>query len=48
MYSDIVIGGEDGPEVSINVDLTPSITLRGSVETETSDTTIGIFIQNDY
>jgi len=48
VYSDIVIGGEDGPEVSINVDLTPSITLRGSVETETSDTTIGIFIQNDY
>ena len=48
VYSDIVVGGADGPEVSINVDLTPKITLRGAVETETSNTTIGIFLKNDY
>lgn len=48
IYSDVTVGGEDGPEISINIDLTPKITVRGSVETGSSNTTIGIFLKNDY
>ncbi len=48
IYSDVVVGGADGPEVSLNIDLTPKITVRGSVETESSNTTIGLFYRTDY
>lgn len=48
IYTDVVVGGADGPEVSVNIDLTPSVTVRGSVETETNKTTIGIFLKRDY
>ncbi|WP_223420942.1 translocation/assembly module TamB domain-containing protein [Tateyamaria pelophila] len=48
IYSDVVVGGADGPEVSLNIDLTPKITVYGSFETETSNSSIGIAIRNDY
>ncbi|MEM8713307.1 MAG: translocation/assembly module TamB domain-containing protein, partial [Planctomycetota bacterium] len=32
VYTDVTVGGADGPEVSLNIDLTPNITARGSVD----------------
>jgi translocation and assembly module TamB len=47
VYTDVEVGGADGAEVSINVDLTPSITARGSA-TASGETAIGIFFERDY
>ncbi|MEL6450678.1 MAG: translocation/assembly module TamB domain-containing protein [Pseudomonadota bacterium] len=47
VYTDVTVGGSDGPEVSLNIDLTPNITVRGSVGAD-SNTGVGIFIEKDY
>ncbi|MBY5931758.1 translocation/assembly module TamB domain-containing protein [Tateyamaria omphalii] len=47
VYTDVTVGGADGPEVSLNIDLTPNITARGSVSGD-GNTGIGIFIERDY
>jgi translocation and assembly module TamB len=47
VYTDVTVGGPDGPEVSLNIDLTPNITVRGSVSAD-SNTGIGIFVEKDY
>ncbi|WP_189799452.1 translocation/assembly module TamB domain-containing protein [Tateyamaria sp. syn59] len=47
VYTDVTVGGADGPEVSLNIDLTPNITARGSVGGD-GNTGIGIFIERDY
>ncbi|WP_415403923.1 translocation/assembly module TamB domain-containing protein [Tateyamaria sp. SN3-11] len=47
IYTDVTVGGADGPEVSLNIDLTPNVTVRGSVGAD-SNTGLGIFIEKDY
>ncbi|MEM6372611.1 MAG: translocation/assembly module TamB domain-containing protein [Pseudomonadota bacterium] len=47
VYTDVTVGGEEGPEVSINIDLTPNLTVRGSVAAD-GGTGVGIFIEKDY
>ncbi len=47
VYTDVTVGGEAGPEVSLNIDLTPNITVRGSVAADSS-TGVGIFVEKDY
>ncbi|MEX0312182.1 MAG: translocation/assembly module TamB domain-containing protein, partial [Tateyamaria sp.] len=47
VYTDVTVGGADGPEVSLNLDLTPNVTVRGSVGAD-ANTGIGIFIEKDY
>ncbi|WP_299378044.1 translocation/assembly module TamB domain-containing protein [uncultured Tateyamaria sp.] len=47
VYTDVTVGGADGPEVSLNIDLTPNVTVRGTVASD-SNTGIGIFIEKDY
>lgn len=47
IYTDVTVGGATGPEVSLNIDLTPSITARGKVGAD-GNTGIGIFIEKDY
>ncbi|WP_299153379.1 translocation/assembly module TamB domain-containing protein [uncultured Tateyamaria sp.] len=47
VYTDVTVGGAEGPEVSLNIDLTPNITVRGSVGAD-ANTGVGIFIEKDY
>ncbi len=47
VYTDVTVGGADGAEASINVDLTPSITVRGGA-TARGDTSVGIYFEKDY
>ena len=47
VYTDVTVGGSDGAEVSLNIDLTPNVTVRGTVGAD-SNTGIGIFIEKDY
>ncbi|WP_299555061.1 translocation/assembly module TamB domain-containing protein [uncultured Tateyamaria sp.] len=47
VYTDVTVGGPDGPEVSLNIDLTPNVTARGTVAAD-ANTGIGIFIERDY
>ncbi|MEM9584295.1 MAG: translocation/assembly module TamB domain-containing protein [Pseudomonadota bacterium] len=47
VYTDVTVGGADGAEASINVDLTPSVTVRGSA-TANGDTAVGIYFERDY
>ncbi|MCB4379218.1 hypothetical protein FZX02_01880 [Synechococcus sp. MU1644] len=47
VYTDVTVGGADGPEVSLNIDLTPNITARGTLGAD-ANTGIGIFIERDY
>lgn len=48
VYTDVTTtGGGGGGEVSLNIDLTPSITARGSVSSE-NESKLGIFYQKDY
>lgn len=47
VYTDVTVGGASGPEVSLNIDLTPNVTVRGSVAADSS-TGVGIFIEKDY
>lgn len=47
VYTDVTVGGADGPEVSVNIDLTPNITARGTVGAD-ANTGIGLFIEKDY
>lgn len=47
VYTDVEVGGADGPEVSINIDLTPNLTARGTANT-VGQTSIGIYYEKDY
>lgn len=46
-YTDITVDSEEGTEASINLDITPSITVRGKVGS-TGNTGLGIFFERDY
>lgn len=47
VYTDVTVGSQGDSEVSINIDLTPTITLKGSAGTE-GNTGIGVFFEKDY
>ena len=47
VYTDVTVGGEAGPEVSLNIDLTPNVTVRGSAAAD-GNTGLGIFVEKDY
>ena len=47
VYTDVTVGGADGAEVSINIDLTPNLTARGTA-TGSGNTGIGIYYEKDY
>ena len=46
IYTDVTVGPA-GTEVNINLDLSDSLTVRGSVDSE-GDTSLGIFFERDY
>ncbi len=47
IYSDVTINAEGDADLSLNIDLTPSITARGSVGSD-GGSSIGIFFEQDY
>ena len=47
VYTDVTVGGAGTGEVSLNIDLTPSLTVRGSVGANDTSS-VGIFFERDY
>lgn len=47
VYTDVILGNGEEAGVSINIDLTPSITLRGAA-TQGTGTSLGVFFERDY
>ncbi|MEM9031534.1 MAG: translocation/assembly module TamB domain-containing protein, partial [Pseudomonadota bacterium] len=47
VYSDVTVDSAGGAEVSINLDLSRSVTVKGSVGSE-GNTGIGVFFERDY
>ncbi|MEO1153986.1 MAG: translocation/assembly module TamB domain-containing protein, partial [Pseudomonadota bacterium] len=47
VYTDVTVGGEGTAEVNLNLDLTPSITVKGGVDSE-GETGLGVFFERDY
>ena len=47
IYTDVEIDQDGQPKVSLNIDLSPSLTVRGATGT-TGDTSIGLFFERDY
>lgn len=47
IYTDLQVGTGGAAEASVNIDLTPSITARGSV-TSSGESSIGLFFERDY
>ncbi|TNF59617.1 MAG: hypothetical protein EP307_10150 [Rhodobacteraceae bacterium] len=47
IYTDVTVGGSNADEVSLNLDVTPQVTLRGSVNSD-GDTSLGVFFERDY
>ena len=46
-YTDVQIGSDGEAEASINLDLTPNITARGSFSSD-GQSGIGVFFERDY
>jgi translocation and assembly module TamB len=47
IYTDVTIGAEGQSELSLNIDLTPDITARGSFSSDGSSG-VGVFFERDY
>ncbi len=47
IYTDVTTSSAGSSEVNINIDLTDSVTVKGSADNE-GETTLGIFFQRDY
>ncbi|MCV6586626.1 MAG: translocation/assembly module TamB domain-containing protein [Marinibacterium sp.] len=47
IYTDVTVNARGDSEVNINLDLSDSFTVKGSVDNK-SDTSIGIFFERDY
>ncbi|MGR3542285.1 MAG: translocation/assembly module TamB domain-containing protein [Hasllibacter sp.] len=47
VYTDVTVGSDGEAEVTINIDLTDELTVRGSVDNE-GGTGIGLFFERDY
>ncbi len=47
IYTDVTINAEGDADLSLNIDLTPSITARGSIGSD-GGSSIGVFFEQDY
>lgn len=47
LYSDVTVNAEGESEVTLNLDVTDTLTLKGSVDSE-GNTGIGLFFEKDY
>ncbi len=47
LYTDVNVGADGETRLNLNLDVTPSVTLKGSTS-NTGDTSIGIFFERDY
>ncbi|MXQ09414.1 hypothetical protein GQ651_16325 [Alphaproteobacteria bacterium GH1-50] len=47
IYTDVTVDAEGETQLNLNLDLTPSVTVRGGAS-NTGDTSIGIFFERDY
>ncbi|MBT8409942.1 MAG: translocation/assembly module TamB domain-containing protein, partial [Alphaproteobacteria bacterium] len=47
VYTDVTVASDGESEVNLNFDLSPRVTLKGSVDT-TGNTGVGVFFQRDY
>jgi translocation and assembly module TamB len=47
VYSDVTIGSGGEADISLNIDLTPSVTARGTFSSD-GDTSLGVFFERDY
>lgn len=47
IYTDVTVGSTGESSLSLNLDVTPSVTLKGSV-TNAGDTSVGVFFERDY
>ncbi|MDO5657318.1 MAG: translocation/assembly module TamB domain-containing protein [Paracoccus sp. (in: a-proteobacteria)] len=47
VYTDVEVGGDGDTRVNLNLDLTPSLTARGSVGTD-GNSTLGLYYERDY
>jgi translocation and assembly module TamB len=47
VYTDVTVGGDGGADISLNIDLTPDITARGSFSSDGSSS-LGVFFERDY
>ncbi|MFY0692937.1 MAG: translocation/assembly module TamB domain-containing protein [Paracoccaceae bacterium] len=47
VYTDVTVGGEDDGKVSLNIDLSRSVTARGTLRSD-GDTSLGMFFEKDY
>ncbi|RKF14056.1 translocation/assembly module TamB [Roseovarius spongiae] len=47
IYTDVTASSGGGGEVSLNIDLSPSVTVKGSMDSD-NESKLGIFFQKDY
>ena len=47
IYTDVIVNTQGDTELNINLDVTQSFTLKGSVDNE-GDTSVGMFFERDY
>ncbi len=47
VYTEVTVGSEGKADISINLDLSRSLTVKGSVDSD-GDTSLGIFFERDY
>lgn len=47
IYTDVEVGSGGNTSVNLNLDVSPSVTVKGSVSSE-GDTSVGIFFERDY
>jgi translocation and assembly module TamB len=47
VYTDVMVDSEGDTEISLNIDLTPSFTARGSVGAD-GNSALGVFFERDY
>jgi translocation and assembly module TamB len=47
VYTDVTVGGGGEADISLNIDLTPNITARGSFSSDGSSS-LGVFFERDY
>ena len=47
IYTDVEVGSGGNTSVNLNLDVSPSVTVKGSVSTD-GDTSVGVFFERDY
>lgn len=47
LYTDVVVGAEGKSEINLNLDVSPSVTLRGSLGSD-GQTGVGVYFERDY